>query len=188
MPYEELIRGIKEGNQNSKNELYEKVKGLIYKEINSFYNRNKFYLIKCGYMDYEDLVQMGNLVFTKTIYKYKLNKEICFSTYLVQAIRNELNMYFFPNKGLSKDYKTNADNLLLDNNLVTTDDPESNFNNLTLKLAMEKLDKDERKLIHERFCEGYSVAELSEKYNVSRVTIRTRIKKTLNKMKGYMVE
>lgn len=188
MKYEELIRGTLEGNANSKEELYENVKGLIYKEIRSFYSKHYEFLKKCGYLDYEDLIQCGNLIFSKAVYKYKLDKDTCFTTYLVQSIRNWLNMYFFPNKGISNDYKINADNLLLDDNLVTIDNKDTMFNDLCLKIAMEKLTHEERELIYDKFYRGLSSKEMASKYGVTYVAVRKRREKALNKLREYMKE
>lgn len=188
MKYEELIRGILEGNANSKEELYENVKGLIYKEIRSFYSKHYEFLKKCGYLDYEDLIQYGNLIFSKAVYKYKLDKDTCFTTYLVQSIRNWLNMYFFPNKGISNDYKTNTDNLLLDDNLVTIDNKDTMFNNLCLKIAMEKLTHEEQELIYDKFYRGLSSKEMSDKYGVTYVSVRKKREKAINKLREYMKE
>lgn len=186
MAYEELIRGIKNGDVNSKDELYTKVKGLIYKEVNTFYNRNRDFLKKCGYMDYEDLVQIGNLIFTKSINKYKLNKGYEFSTYLVQSIRNYLNVYFFPNKTISKDYKANADTLELNEKIIDDNSSCNMIDNLHLKIALEKLTHEERELIYDKFFRGLSSKEMVNKYGVSCVTIRKRREKALEKLKRYM--
>ena len=180
-----LIEGAINGDESCKNELYEEYKKLIQQITTDYFKKYYTILKKCGYLSYEDLIQHSNLIFTKSIYRYKLNKNIEFSTYLVNAIRNGLTNIIFSNHKLSNDYLVNTDNIEYDDE-INSDKRNIIFDNLILTVALEKLDPLEKQLIYDRYYLGLSTEEMKNKHSLSHTTIHKKMNKAIQKMRKSM--
>ncbi|PGK52500.1 hypothetical protein CN918_32465 [Priestia megaterium] len=75
--------------EESKNELLKANERLVYNIVNRYRNHK----------DYEDLIQLGRIGLLKSIEKFNLELNLCFSTYAVPVILGEVKRHF-------RDYKT----------------------------------------------------------------------------------
>ena len=179
---EELIIRIKNGEKTLENDLYNNVKGLIYQTSYDFYNKHKVMIKKIGLLDIDDLVQIANYTFIKSISKFKVNKDILFSTYLVQSIKTNLLNQFYKNKKVSREYRKDIDKVEYDENYSSSYTDKTDIK-IFVEELMSVLNERERNIITDKYLIGLKCNEMVNKYGISSQAINNLIHKALNKMK-----
>lgn len=110
-----------------------------------------------------------------------LNEPQYFNTWITRIVTNTC-----------KDYiKKNSKIVLVDineyDNLLTTDDDKSDIN-YDIKNALDKLSEKERELIVMRYLEDKSLKDIVNKTNLPMGTVKSRLNRSLIKLRNYMKE
>lgn len=182
---EELVIKIQNGENNLQEELYSNVKNLIGQTAYNFYKKHRYLIDKLGSVDYEDILQLANLSFIKSIHKFKTDKEFYFSTFLVNVIQLNLHNEFYRNKKVSNKYQKDLmyceyeDNLICINNTVIED-------KILLDQLMNCLTEKEKSIIIDKYLIGMKNQDMLNKYGISNQMINSIRKKALEKMKIEM--
>lgn len=179
---EELIIRIKNGEKTLENDLYDNVKGLIYQTSYDFYNQYKVVIKKVGLVDIDDIVQIANITFIKSIAKFNTDKDLLFSTYLVTSIKTNLLNQFYKNKIISREYRKDIDKVEYDDKYSAyyVEDIETK---IFVEELMSVLTERERNIITDKYLIGLKCTEMVNKYGISSQAINNLIHKSLDKMK-----
>lgn len=190
----ELLKAMEEGSEEAKNTLIEKNLRLV------AYVSKKYYQCK----DMEDLISIGSIGLIKAINSFNKDKGIRLATYAVRCIENEILMCLRSEKKLVNevsindpigyDYEGNEINLMD----VLTDDEESVFKEVDLKINTEKLYKAidsvledrEKEIIELRYAinhpKSMTQKEIARMLGISRSYVSRIEKKALEKLEKYL--
>ncbi len=181
---EELIKEIKKGNKELVGSLYKKVEKLIIKTASDFYKKNYPLIEKTICVDYDDIIQIANMAFIKSLCGFSFDKNILFSTYLVSTIQLTLHSEFYRNKKISNCYQKDLEKECFEDDfygLCTQD-------TIDLKILIDEilvvLTKRELEIIKDKFFLELSPPELRNKYGLSSPAIRNIEKKALEKLRN----
>ena len=150
--------------------------------------------------DLDDLISIGSIGLIKAVNTFNTDKKIKLATYASRCIENEILMHLrkttkLKNEiSLDKPLSLDADGnelLLADILGIDCDEAFSNletqFENETLYLVLDKLDAKDRGIMAMRFgldgCDTHTQREVAEMLNISQSYISRIEKKILNKLK-----
>lgn len=111
----------------------------------------------------------------------KLKEPQYFNTWMTRITINTCKDYIKKNKKVTLVDINDYENVLYENE-VKNDHMED------ITMALKKLKEDEKDLIVMRYLEDMSLKEISEKSNVPLGTIKSKISRTLKKLRVYMEE
>jgi RNA polymerase sigma-70 factor (ECF subfamily) len=111
----------------------------------------------------------------------KLNEPQYFNTWMTRITINTCKDYIKKNRKVSLVDINDYENVLYENE-VENDHMED------ITMALKKLKEDEKELIVMRYLEDMSLKDISEKSNVPLGTIKSKISRTLKKLRVYMEE
>ena len=190
----ELLKAMENGDEDAKNTLIEKNLRLV------AYVSKKYYQVK----DSEDLISIGTIGLIKAVNSFNKDKGIRLATYAVRCIENEILMCLRSEKKLVNevsinepigyDYEGNEINLMD----VLTDEDESVFKEVDLKINTEKLYKAidsiledrEKEIIELRYAinkpKSMTQKEIAKMLGISRSYVSRIEKKALEKLEKYL--
>ena len=133
---------------------------------------SKPYLKKNNLNQYQkdELISEGYLGLMMACRKYDSNYNVAFSTYSSYWIRRYMNIYI-------KKMYANSNILNIDLNQIGVIDKQN------MNMDLDYLTEMEKELIKKRFWEAKKIKDIAELYDVSRDTIRNRIKRILFKIR-----
>lgn len=193
---EKLLRELKEGSANAKEELIERNLRLVIYIARKFENTG---------IATEDLVSIGTIGLIKAINTFDADKNIKLATYASRCIENEILMYLRKTGNqrteISLDEPLNTDwdgNDLLLSELLGTDEDVVNRNIETktehklLRDAVERLGKRERVIMNLRFgldgSEEKTQKEVADLLGISQSYISRLEKRILEKLKKEIIK
>jgi len=190
----ELLDAYENGDMEAKNTLIERNLRLVAYVSKKYYQSKK---------DNDDLISIGTIGLIKAINSFNREKGIRLATYAVRCIENEILMCLRSEKKLVNevsinepigfDYEGNEINLMD----VLSDDEESVFNEVDLKINTEKLYKAidiclndrEKEIIELRYALKGSKAktqkEIAKMLDISRSYVSRIEKKAIEKLEKY---
>lgn len=184
---EELIEKIKQGSEFTINDLHKNVERLIIKTAYGFYQKNQSLIKKTSCIDYDDILQIANIGFLKSLKNFDCNKNIKFSTYLVNTIQLTLHAEFYRNKKINNLYEKDIIKDEFDENINFKIDKDLDYN-IIINDMLSILEERERNIIKDKYFVGLKPFELRNKYGLSSPAIRNIEKKSLQKIKEKMEE
>ncbi|MDR7869347.1 MAG: sigma-70 family RNA polymerase sigma factor [Tissierellaceae bacterium] len=179
----EFLLKAKEGDRESKEEILNRLQGLIFKSIQRYYNNRN---------EYEDLIQEGNLVVLQAIDDFDESKGVYFLGYVKTMLK-----YTYLNKhklrqhlSLNIPVGNDEDNELVDLLESDKDGPLEQYlqieENLIINEALSKLTDRQREIVLAYYLERLSIGEIAERLGISyRTVINTKIR-ALEKMREYI--
>lgn len=191
----ELLDAYENGDSDAKNTLIERNLRLVAYVTKKYYQSKK---------DTDDLISIGTIGLIKAVNSFDRNKGIRLATYAVRCIENEILMCLRSEKKLVNevsinepigfDYEGNEINLMD----VLSDEEESVFNEVNLKINTEKLheavntclDDREKEIIELRYAlnDGHPKTqnEIAKLLNISRSYVSRIEKKAIEKLGKYL--
>lgn len=192
----ELIEKFKKGDEEAKNILIERNLRLVAYVAKKYYQCPK---------EYEDLISIGTIGLIKAINNFNYDKGIRLATYAVRCIQNEILMCLRSEKKLVNevsinepigfDYEGNEINLMD----ILTDEDESVFNEVNLKINIKKLyegvesvlDKREKEIITLRYGlfrgKALTQRQIAKKLGISRSYVSRIEKKAVEKLEEFFM-
>ncbi len=176
-----LIRA-KEGDRNSKEEIVNRLQGLIIKSIQRYYNKMD---------EYEDLIQEGNLVILEAIDDYDSSRGVYFLGYVKSLLKYAyLNKYKIRHHISLNTKLADKDCELID--LLESDDVVPlekiiKFEEHTIIYdALSILTDRQRQIVVLFYMEELSIGDIAKRLNISyRTVINTKVR-ALEKMRKYI--
>ena len=176
-----LLSKAREGDIDSKEEILNRLQGLIIKSIQRYYDNRK---------DYEDLIQDGNLTVLEAIDNFDEEKGVYFLGYVKTMLK-----YTYLNKhkirthpSLNTKIGDDEDNEWIDLLASEDDDPLDQFISLeehtAIKSALSILTDRQREVVLAYYVEGLSISDIAQRLNISyRTVINTKVR-ALDKMRN----
>ena len=199
---EELFRRIKEGDEEAR-ELY--IKGnlrLVLSVIKRFSNSSE---------NMDDLFQIGCIGLIKAIDNFDTTLNVKFSTYAVPMIIGEIRRYLRDNNSIRVSrslrdiayraiyakqnpvslfepvYTEGGDTLYVMDQISDKKNKEETWvENLSLREAINRLNKRERHIIDLRFYEGKTQMEVAQEIGISQAQVSRLEKNALKTMRNYL--
>lgn len=180
-----LVKKSKDGDLKSKEELLNRFRPYIIKKAREIYIKN---------YDIDDLIQIGDISIIKAIDKYNIDKGN-FVSYVTFAINNNFN---YEIRKMSKTRCDSSLNKIVDDNLEIIDiitceeNIEEDFIRKEklnhVKIALNKLNKNERNLIYSIYFADVKLKEYAFKEGIKYGSALKRKTKILNKLRGILKE
>lgn len=184
MNLEELVLKAKNGDNEALVEIINRFKGFIYKTSKEIYIN--------GY-DTEDLLQIGYMSLINAVFKFDLNKNKNFTSYVSSAIKNN---FYYEIRQKSRYNAESSLNKELDEgiefieNLVSDENLEEKVllkeDIYSLYKALKLLSPEERELINYVYFKHGKLKEYSKIKNMNYVTCIKFKEKILKKLKKLM--
>ena len=178
----ELLQRAKKGDKEASGEILDRLQGLIFNSIQSYYNMKK---------EYEDLVQEGNLVVLDAIKSYDEAKGVYFLGYVKTMLK-----YYYLNKhrrkihlSLNMEAGEDQDELvdLLESGELSTLDRLIEFEEISrLRDALGQLTDRQREVIIAHYFEGLSINDISKRLGITYRTIVNTKTRALEILRKYM--
>lgn len=179
----ELLAKARQGDVHSKEEILNRLQGLIIKSIQRYYNMRS---------EYEDLIQEGNLTVLEAIDSFDEEKGVYFLGYVKTMLK-----YTYLNKhkirkhlSLNATISDNEDDEWMD--LLESDEegPLEQFlqseKHATISYALSKLTDRQREIVLAYYVEGLSISHIAQKLNISyRTVVNTKVR-ALEKMRDFI--
>ena len=170
----ELIRNIKNGNDDDFNELLENYHNLIYKIIN-------IYNLSVGdyYIDSDDLYQEASLALYKAVHNFDENRGASFTTYAYIVIKNRITSMVkkykldYQRYSLSLDAKDYSDYATLVSDNTIAYHKEREFREYLSDFVLNLNDED--KQIVSLYHKDYTYKEIAERLNTSTKRVDNRL-------------
>lgn len=177
---DELLAKAKKGDVNSKEEILNRLEGLIIKSIQRYYNIKN---------EYEDLIQLGNLVILECIQDYNPDKKVYFLGYVKTMLK-----YAYLNRHKERRHLSLNTPIGKDGDTEMVDTLESNMetpleiilkleDRKELKNALSSLTPRQREVTLAYYIEGLSMADIAERLGISYRTVVNTKTRSLEIMK-----
>ena len=181
----DLIRSIKNGDEDKFNELLVKHHNMIYKIINIF-------SLKVGdyYIDTSDLYQEASIALYRAIFTFEEDKNVKFSTYAYMAIRNKLSTIIKKYKGMyqeeffSLDLSECSDNMFMVSDVSLDYHKESRFQDY-LDSFVKKLSDEDKKIV-DLYKREYSYKDIAKALNTSTKRVDNRLCSLRRRLREYV--
>ncbi len=184
----ELIYLIKEDNEEALNILVEKYQPLI-RKIASHYQKS-YNHVK---VEYEELIQEGNIGLIESIKSFKTDKEVLFFTFAFLCIKRKI--YNFLKKtstnknialltSMSLEESIVKDSINYEEPLNLIEDEKFIDNIINFKNNLDFIDSN----IFELRYNSFSYIEISQLLNINKKTVDNRLVKIKNKLKKYLLQ
>lgn len=180
----DLLEKAKEGDVRSKEVLLDKVKPLIIKQIQRYYNRKE---------EFEDLIQEGNLLVLECIEDYDEEKEVYFLGYIKAMLRfaylnkHKIRIHQSLNTPVGEDGAEEIMDLLegqeKSQEQLIIEEEES----LEIRKILRKLTERQRKVIVLYYFKNMGIKDIAESLGISYRTVvntKTRALEILRKEKN----
>lgn len=165
---DELLVKAKQGDVNSKEEILNRLQGLIIKKIQRYYNKRE---------EYDDLIQNGNLVILECIKNYDEKRGVYFLGYVKTMLkyaylnRHKKREHLSLNIPVGEDGEDELMNILeseeegpMENILRLEDKSE-------IKKALSKLTDRQREVIIAYYIEGLSINDIAKRLGITYRTV-----------------
>ena len=165
---DELLVKAKQGDVNSKEEILNRLQGLIIKKIQRYYNKRE---------EYDDLIQNGNLVILECIENYDEKRGVYFLGYVKTMLkygylnRHKKREHLSLNIPVGEDGEDELMNILeseeegpMENILRLEDKSE-------IKKALSKLTDRQREVIIAYYIEGLSINDIAKRLGITYRTV-----------------
>ena len=180
--FNNLLLKARQGDENSKEEILNRLQGLIVKSIKRYYNKID---------EYEDLIQEGNLVVLQAIDTFDETKGVYFLGYVKSLLKYAyLNKYKIRHHISLNTKLADKDCELID--LLESDDVVPlekiiKFEEHTIIYdALSILTDRQRQVVLLFYMEGLSIGDIAKRLNISyRTVINTKVR-ALEKMRKYI--
>lgn len=179
---DKLLESSKQGNKSSKEELLNKLRPLIISSINKYYPNS---------MDYEDLIQDGNIVVLECINNYDISKGVFFLGYVKTMLKynylqNHKRKYMISlNTAVGDDNENEMIDLLQSEELEAIESLIIVENNEIVKECLKVLTQRQRNIVLLFYIENISIGDIA-KY--LKVTYRTVVNTKTQAMKKLRIE
>ena len=190
--YSSLIEKVKNGDEEAFNIILEDHKRIIYKLIYSHQIENGDFML-----DFESLVQEGNIALYKAVFSYEENKGMSFTSYAYMVLRARLNtvirdeMKKYEDEHYSIDCCENIDYHIAMSNLTIAENPLTYHKELEFKKTLDefisKLSYEDQQIIEMR-SDNLSYKNISERLNINSKRIDNRLRVLRKKLKKYLEE
>ena len=179
-----LLLKAKDGDINSKEEILNRLQGLIFKSIQRYYNNKN---------EYEDLIQEGNLVVLQSIVDYDESKGVYFLGYVKTMLK-----YAYLNKHKIRHHLSLNITVANDKDSEWIDLLESDEDNpldkilkfeehFIIKDALSILTARQRQVVLAYYVEKLSIDDIAKRLNISyRTVINTKVR-ALEKMREILI-
>lgn len=181
---DELVLKAKAGDINSKEEILNRLQGLIFNSIQRYYNNKN---------EYEDLIQEGNKVILESIDSYDSDRGVYFLGYIKTMLKyTYLNMH---NKkqtlSLNVPVGDDGENELMDLLESDVDGPLDMFlkleNHMEVRYALSILTDRQREVIVLFYCERLPIGDIAKRLGITYRTVvntKTRAVERISEVLG----
>ena len=169
--YEQLVVKAKAGETRTFTELVHCIENDLYKIAKTRLNDDD---------DINDAIQETIIIAYKKLKKLKDNSK--FKTWIIKILINQCNLIYKKRKKQNSIYEKIQSNSVLniDDNSIHNIDSMFDF-----ELLIDKLDYDERLIITLFYNSQYSCNEISEILNMNINTVKSKLKRSKDKIKSY---
>lgn len=178
----ELIHNVRENDDNSYNDLFNKYIPIMKRLAYTYYNNYNSY----GY-DFDDFQQEAYIAFHSAVKNFNESKNILFYTFVILCINRALLSFCrrisCEMKNISNSYLVNID----DNNLIGTSNVDDYCEYSDIKHSFKKLCLDldfEDSCIFELRYNGFTYKEISELLDLSLRRVQFKVRKVKNIIKS----
>lgn len=171
---EGIIESIQEGDEIAFKQLTQKVENDLYRVAKTRLEDDD---------DIKDAIQNTMIITYKNAKKIKDIK--CFKTWMIHVLINECNKIY--NKNMKNNDIFNK--VVIDSGFQHYEDPIQNVNNkMNFDSLISRLSYDEKIALTLYYNSGFSYTEISKILKININTIKSRITRSVNKLKKYYEE
>lgn len=178
--WNELLKRAKQGEKDIKEEILNRLRPLIIKSIQSYYNRRE---------DFQELIQEGNLCILECIESFDVDKKVYFLGYVKVQLRylylnkHKIREHSSLNISVGEEKKEELINTLASDDETGPEDMIRLDTHHKLSKALEKLTKRQKQIVLAFYLERKSITQISKELGVSYRTIVNTKTRAIEKLR-----
>lgn len=171
---EDIIKRVQEGDEIAFKQLTQSIENDLYRVAKTRLSDDD---------DIKDAIQNTMIITYKNARKIKdIN---CFKTWMIHVLINECNQIYKKNKKNNEIFNK----LIIDSGSENHEDPIQEINNkMSFDTLIEKLNYDEKIVLTLYYNSGLSYTQISKILKINVNTIKSRLTRSVNKLKRYYKE
>lgn len=171
---EDIIKRVQEGDEIAFKQLTQSIENDLYRVAKTRLSDDD---------DINDAIQNTMIITYKNARKIK--NVNCFKTWMIHVLINECNKIYKKNKKNNEIFNK----LIIDSGFENYEDPIQEVNNkMSFDKIIEKLNYDEKIVLTLYYNSGLSYTQISKILKINVNTIKSRLTRSVNKLKKYYKE